>query len=119
MLKFLTDENVFPSTLHILRSHNFDVKDIKELGLTGISDQAVMDLAKKEGRIIVSLDLHFANVSLFPLVECPGIIVIRVKPAIPPKVDKAMESFLRRMDPIKIENALVIVSEDKFRIRRY
>lgn len=55
MLKFLADENVFPSTLHILRSHNFDVKDIKELGLTEISDQAVMDLAKKEGRII---DLH-------------------------------------------------------------
>ncbi|APC08578.1 DUF5615 family PIN-like protein [Neomoorella thermoacetica] len=118
MLKFLTDENIFPSTLEILRSYNFDVMDIKESGLIGISDREIMDLAKREGRIIISLDLHFANIFLFPPNECPGIIVIRIKPAVPAKVDRAMEDFLQRMDPKKIEKALVIISEDKFRIRR-
>lgn len=50
MLKLLTDENVFPSTVEILRSHHFDVTDIKELGLIGIGDREIMDLAKSEGR---------------------------------------------------------------------
>lgn len=118
MLKFLTDENIFPSTLQILRSYNLDVMDIKELGLTGISDREIIDLAKREGRILVSLDLHFANIFLFPPAECPGIIVIRIKPAVPAKVDRAVEDFLQRMEPQKIQNALVIIGEDKFRIRR-
>lgn len=118
MLKLLTDENVFPSTVEILRSHHFDVTDIKELGLIGIGDREIMDLAKRERRIVVSLDLHFANIFLFPPSECPGIIVLRIKPAVPAKVDRAIERFLQRMDPEKIKNALVIVSEDKFRIRR-
>ncbi|MDK2855976.1 MAG: hypothetical protein PWQ86_1189 [Bacillota bacterium] len=120
MLKFLTDENIFPSTVEILRAHNLDVINIKELRLAGMGDREIMDLAKREGRILISLDLHFANIFLFPPGECPGIIVIHIKPAVPAKVDRAMERFLQRMDSEKIEikKALVIISEDKFRIRR-
>jgi predicted nuclease of predicted toxin-antitoxin system len=62
MLKFLTDENIYPSTIELLRSYSLDVIDIKELGLAGISDREIMDFAKKEGRIVISLDLHFANI---------------------------------------------------------
>ncbi len=118
MLKFLTDENIYPSTIELLRSYSLDVIDIKELGLAGISDREIMDFAKKEGRIVISLDLHFANIFLFPPNECPGIIVIRIKPAVPRKVDRAVEDFLQRIDLKKIEKSLVIISEDKFRIRR-
>jgi hypothetical protein len=41
-LRYLADENIFPSTLALLRSQGLDVKDIKEMKLCGISDKKVM-----------------------------------------------------------------------------
>lgn len=118
MARFLCDENIFPSTLKLLRSRGFDAKDVKELGLSGMTDRKLFDLAKDEDRILLTLDLHFSNISLFPPSECPGIVIIRVKPAVPSRVDKALEIFLQRMNLDRVKGALVIVSEDRFRIRR-
>jgi predicted nuclease of predicted toxin-antitoxin system len=87
MLKLLSDENIFPSTLELLRCHGLDVKDIKEMKLCGINDKEVMELARREDRPLITLDMHFSNIFLFPPSECPGIIVVRVRPAVPSKVD--------------------------------
>jgi predicted nuclease of predicted toxin-antitoxin system len=66
MLKLLSDENIFPSTLELLRCHGLDVKDIKEMKLCGINDKEVMDLARRQDRLLITLDMHFSNIFLFP-----------------------------------------------------
>jgi predicted nuclease of predicted toxin-antitoxin system len=53
MLKLLSDENIFPSTLELLRCHGLDVKDIKEMKLCGINDKEVMELARREDRLLI------------------------------------------------------------------
>lgn len=118
MLKLLADENIFPSTVSLLRSYGLDVKDIKEINLCGISDKKVIELARHEGRVLITLDMHFANVYLFPPWEYPGIIVVRTKPSVPSNVNQALKAFLRILQPDKIKNALVIVEKDKVRIRK-
>lgn len=118
MLRLLSDENIFPSTLALLRSHGLDIKDIKEMKLWGINDKKVMELARREDRLLITLDMHFSNVFLFPPSECPGIIVVRVRPAVPSKVDQAIKCFLQALQPEKVKNALIIVEENKFRIRK-
>jgi predicted nuclease of predicted toxin-antitoxin system len=118
MLKLLSDENIFPSTLGLLRCHGLDVNDIKEMKLCGINDKEVMELARREDRLLITLDMHFSNIFLFPPSECPGIIVVRVRPTIPSKVDQAIKCFLQALHPEKVKNALTIVEENKFRIRK-
>jgi predicted nuclease of predicted toxin-antitoxin system len=118
MLKLLLDENLYPSTLNLLRCYGFDVKDIKEMKLCGINDNEVMELAQREDRLLITLDMHFSNIFLYPPSECPGIIVVRVRPAVPSKVDQAIKCFLQVLQPELIKHALTIVEENKFRIRK-
>lgn len=46
-MKFLTDENIAISVVKFLRNKGFDVKDIKEESLYGLSDKFIFELAKK------------------------------------------------------------------------
>ncbi len=61
-LKFLTDENIFPSLVNALRSKSYNVKDIKEEKLLGISDSEALKLAFKENRVVITHDKDFANI---------------------------------------------------------
>lgn len=47
MLRFLADENIFPSTLQLIRTKGHDVLDIKEANFNEITDAEVIQLAKK------------------------------------------------------------------------
>jgi predicted nuclease of predicted toxin-antitoxin system len=64
MLRFLADENIFPSTLQLIRSKGHDVLDIKEANFNGITDAEVIELARKEDRVLLTLDMHFTNIFL-------------------------------------------------------
>lgn len=72
MLRFLADENIFPSSLQLIRTKGHDVLDIKEANFNGITDAEVIQLARKEDRILLTLDMHFTNIFLFPPFSNPG-----------------------------------------------
>lgn len=46
-VKILTDENVSPKIVKVMRTQGYDVKDIKEEKLFGVSDHQVLILANK------------------------------------------------------------------------
>lgn len=45
-MRFLADENIAGSTICMLKESGYDVKDHKELKLTGKKDEAVIKKAK-------------------------------------------------------------------------
>lgn len=63
MLKFLVDHNVAKSISDFLKQQKFNVKLVKDVDAT-MTDLNVMNLAKKEGRIIVSNDKDFIGLSV-------------------------------------------------------
>ena len=73
MTKFLVDENIPPAVAHFLRSKGFDVKEVKEAGIHGICDAEIMDLARQEGRVLLTFDKHFSNILLYPLHSHNGV----------------------------------------------
>lgn len=116
MPKFLTDENISPKTLFFLRSQGLDIKDIKEKGLSGIKDNEVLNLAKKEDRIIITCDLDFANILRFPLETHSGILVIRAFPSTVENINSILKTFLKEVQDLNvIYRKLTIVEKGKFR----
>lgn len=63
MLKFLIDHNVQKSVSDFLKKRKFDVKLVKDVNAI-MTDLQVLDLAKNEGRIIVSNDKDFISLSV-------------------------------------------------------
>ena len=117
-MRFLTDENVAPSTVILLRRLGHEVLDLKEAGSRGISDEEVFQVCRSEVRILFTLDRHFLSRSRFPASECGGIIVSVVRPNTPKRVEPLLESFLRSEDAIAVQRALVTLSRDGWRVIR-
>jgi hypothetical protein len=77
-MRFLLDENLSPRLEDSLRSDGHDVISMANGALRGASDEAVWELAARESRILVTLDLDF------PLASWPGpagLIILRVPPS--------------------------------------
>lgn len=62
MLKFLVDHNVPKSVSDFLKKQKCDVKLVKAID-AAMTDLQVMNLAKKEGRIVLSNDKDFISLS--------------------------------------------------------
>ena len=63
-LKFLVDENIAGSVVNALRKSGYDVKDVKEEKLYGLSDSKILEMANEGDRIIITHDKDFMNLLL-------------------------------------------------------
>lgn len=116
-MRFLADENIYQEVNEYLRELGHNVESPKGLGLFGILDEKILDLAIKKNYIFITQDLDFSDIRFLPK-KNSGIIVIRVKPATGENIKKALKEFLKIIKPIQIRNSLIILEEDKFRIRK-
>jgi predicted nuclease of predicted toxin-antitoxin system len=78
-VKFKIDENLPAEAAEILKSAGFNAHSVGDENLTGANDEAVADASRSEDRILVTLDLDFANIRAYPPGEHAGIVVLRVK----------------------------------------
>ena len=64
--KLKLDENLSHHLGPILSGSGYDVTTVAEEGLLSQSDIVVAEAAKREGRIILTLDLEFADLRKYP-----------------------------------------------------
>lgn len=114
-LKFLTDENIAKSLVKALREKGYDVKDIKEENLFGISDREVIKKAKEDDRVILTHDKDFGNLLNYPLQSHSGVVLIKYRNQSPSYV---IARFIPLLDTIKnkVRGSLIIVTEDLVKI---
>lgn len=78
-MKFKIDENLPAEAAEVLRGAGFVANTVREEGLSGADDATVARTSVAEDRILVILDLDFANIWAYPPGEHAGIIVLRIK----------------------------------------
>ena len=76
-MKIKLDENLDVRLTEPLREAGHDATTVTAQGLRGVDDEALFAICKREGRILVTLDLDFTNVLRYPPDESPGLIVLR------------------------------------------
>jgi len=101
-LKLLCDEDVPKKVVDSLLKEGFDVKRVP----FGASDKKVAELAKLEGRVLITFDRHFTNPFLFPPEEYSGIIFIRIRPPLIKTVLSALLNLFRSLKPSEFKGKL-------------
>jgi len=76
-LKFKLDENLPELVREALRELGHDAHTIAEEGLAGAEDQTVHAACIAEGRVLITLDLHFSDIRACSPGSYPGIPVSR------------------------------------------
>jgi predicted nuclease of predicted toxin-antitoxin system len=76
-LRFKLDENLHALAAHILQEAGYDAVTVNEQAMGGCLDDLISNTCVREGRCIVTMDLHFSNILVFPPKEYAGIVVLR------------------------------------------
>jgi len=116
-LLFKTDENLPEDVAVLLRNAGHDAVSVVAQKMGGQSDQTLADVVRSENRTLITLDLDFADIRVFPPGQYAGLIVLR-----PTAQDKpSVLSLLKRVIPVlntePLAGALWIVDETSVRGR--
>jgi predicted nuclease of predicted toxin-antitoxin system len=116
-MQFKLDENFGTRTQHLFREAGHEIQTVRGQGLEGSSDRELYQVCCSEGRCLVTLDLDFANVTLFPPEETDGVVVIRVheNPSLG-LLEQLVRQFLRGLSGHSVEKRLWIVEPGRIRI---
>src|SRR3989338_2939631 len=120
-MKLLIDECVLGQTAKLLKKEGFSIITLQELGKTSASNGTVINIAEKEKAVILTNDLDFGNLILYPLGSHAGIIVLRPRIDTPEAINdvhKVLMRLLKELKPAEIEKSLIIVDRNKYRIKR-
>lgn len=74
-MKFVVDEDLPRSTARLLREKGFEVYDIRDHGLRGQDDDAILAFAQQQQAILITGDLGFGNQLKYPVASHEGIVV--------------------------------------------
>ena len=78
-MKLKIDENLPSGCADVLRGAGLDADTVADERLTGAEDFRIAERCRSEGRVLITLDLDFANIRAYPPAEYAGIIILRAK----------------------------------------
>lgn len=116
-MKFKLDENVPVELADDLRAAGYDADTVQDEGLRGFSDERLIDIASRDGRVLITLDVGIGDIRAFPPDDFSGIVLLR-----PGKTGgKAIAQFARRfllvILSMELDRRLVVVTEQGVRVR--
>lgn len=76
-MKFKLDENLAVDMAQPIAEAGHDMTTVSGQEISGCEDQTLYDVCRAEQRILVTLDMDFANPLRFPAESTAGIIVLR------------------------------------------
>lgn len=116
-MKFKVDENLPAEYALLLREAGFEADTVAAEKLSGADDSVLSERCRAENRVLVTLDLDFANVQAYPPRSHSGIVIVRSNSQDKP----ALIALLKRLLPVLIkrspEQQLWIVEPDRIRYR--
>jgi len=119
MPKFVIDEDMPRSTGKILKEHGYDVKDIRDHGLRGATDEEIYEFAQKEEAVILTGDRVFGNILRFPLGDHFGIVVEHFPTEMPTMdMNRYLLERFKDLSEEDFRGNVIIIETAKIRIRR-
>jgi len=117
-MRWKIDENVHPSVAAFLQERGHDAATIWDEDLQGTSDSRLADICRSERRTLLTLDLDFANILVYPPDEHPGIVVLRLVDQTPSALLRVMQRAIGAIEKGPLEQRLWVIDESSIRVRQ-
>jgi predicted nuclease of predicted toxin-antitoxin system len=111
------DENLPVEAVNLFEEHGWECHTVADEELVGAADSNIADACRNERRVLITLDLDFADIRAYPPAEHLGIVVLRL----PVPSRGAVLDLLSRALPVLRdhwqEHLLWIVEPSRVRVR--
>ena len=116
-MKLKLDENLSRHLKPVLAAMEHDVTTVADENLLYRPDIEIARSAKDENRILLTLDVEFADLRKYPPGSHPGIILFRPYSLSPISVNKFIADFIRHADLINLSACVAVVDPTHVRVR--
>jgi predicted nuclease of predicted toxin-antitoxin system len=117
-MKLKLDENLSRHLKPVLISLGHDVLTAADEDLLSRPDIEVAACAAREARLLLSLDIEFADLRKYPPGSHPGIVLFRPASLGPLSVNRFVEQFVRSTDLSVLSGGVAVVEPRGIRVRR-
>lgn len=118
-MKLKLDENLSRQLKPVLAALGHDVLSADDEGLLSQPDDVIFNAARDEGRMLLTLDLDFADIRKYPPGTHPGIVLFRPRTKGVLAVGQFVEEFVRGQDLALVSGCLIVVDPDRIRVRKH
>jgi predicted nuclease of predicted toxin-antitoxin system len=116
-MKFLTDQDVYATTVRFLTGLGHDVVPVAQLGLSQAEDTELLRVAQEQGRLFVTRDRDFGGL-VFVQGGGAGVIYLRILPLTQGVVHVELQRVLTLYSEEELREAFVVIEPGRHRIRR-
>lgn len=116
-MRLLTDQDVYATTVQVLRGLGHDVVTAAERGLSQSPDTELLRAAHAEGRVFVTRDRDYGGL-VFMQALGAGVLYLRVLPSTLQAVHAELGRVLSLYSEAELQGAFVVVEPGRHRIRR-
>lgn len=116
-MKFKIDENLPVEIAAVFQQAGHDTETVHSEGLAGVTDQLISKVCLQENRVLVTLDMGFADIRTYSPNEFPGFVVLRTKRQDKPFILEVIQKIIPALEKGDITGKLWIVEENRIRIR--
>ncbi|MDP3728329.1 MAG: DUF5615 family PIN-like protein [bacterium] len=112
-IKFLADENIPLKVISNLLRDRIDIIAVAEKSAR-IKDEEILELAKKEGRVIITFDKDFGELVFRKKRETNGVILLQLHP----QTQEKTEMILKKVCSLNIDfsSSFCIVKESRIKV---
>ena len=120
MIKFFLDVNIPYAALEVFKEFHLEALHARDVGLSRSDDQEIMEYAIKNKCILITKDMEFANIKLFPPMRHHGMIIMRLPSFFKAsQCNEVLKRFLSAVNKEDLEKFLAIVKVGRYRIRKF
>lgn len=117
-IRFLANMNISPKTVGSLSKQGWDIIRVSNILPVNASDQEILDLARQEGRVVITQDLDFSALLALGGFDSPSLITLRLSLSDPGSITQKLFEIIQRLEKPLIEGCAVTVGDTAMRIRK-
>ncbi len=116
-LRFLANMNISPETVSVLRKKGIDIVRVSQILPVTSSDREILDLARRENRVVVTQDLDFSALLALGGFNRPSLITLRMSVSDPEAITGKVLDLLPELEDALIKGCAVSVDDFSYRVR--
>ena len=116
-MRFKLDENLPRELARLFVEAGHDAATVPDQGMIGASDSRLASVCQSEDRALVTMDLDFADMRVYPPHRYPGLVVFRLSRQGREYVMEVGARLLSMLSGESLQGQLWIVEDSRVRVR--
>jgi predicted nuclease of predicted toxin-antitoxin system len=117
-MRFLLDMPVSFLLLDVLQTYGHEGVHAHQIGKDRAPDDELLDIARRERRVIITADLDFPRLIALSLADGPGLILFRGGNYSDREMCDLLTRVLRNVVPEVLERSICVVDSKRIRVTR-